>query len=131
MMRPTPGDHLIRNAALAAPLIVLVAGLWRGSDGAASAVLGIALAAANLFVSARSLEWAAHHSVGAVGAVALGGYVVRLATITVIVLLMKDLTWVDLPAVGISLVVAHLVLAVWEARIIHLAATAAPGQGRE
>ena len=132
--RPSPpAGHLVRNGLLGAPLLVLAAGLWRGADGAWSAAFGLALATANLLVSARSLEWAARISFNTVAAVALGGYVVRLAVITMVVLLVRNLAWVDLPALGISLVVAHLGLLIWEARSIHLAAEAgtpptAPGR---
>lgn len=124
-----PAGHLLRHGLLVAPLLVTAAGLWRGGDGAWSAAFALALATANLLVSARSLEWAAGVSVNAVAAVAMGGYIVRLAVITVVVLLLRNLAWVDLPALGLSLVVAHLGLLVWEARSVHLAAeTSVPGR---
>jgi hypothetical protein len=138
--RPRPGQsctaaaaHLVRNGILVAPVLVAAALWWRGPDGGWSAAFGLALATTNLLVAARSLEWAAAVSLTAVGAVALGGYIVRLAVITVVVLLVRDLTWVDLPALGISLVVAHLGLLIWEAGSIHRAAEAtvpplAPGR---
>jgi hypothetical protein len=120
---------------LAAPLLVAAALWWRGADGGWSATFGLTLATLNLFVAARSLEWAAGVSLTAVGAVALGGYVVRLAAITLIVLAVRNLPWVDLPALGASLVVGHLGLLIWEARSIHQAAQAtvslAEAPGRE
>jgi hypothetical protein len=115
---------LIRNGLLVAPVLVAAALWWRGPEGGWSAAFGLALATVNLLVAARSLEWAARVSVAAVGAVALGGYVVRLAVITLVVLAVRNLAWVDLPALGISLVVAHLGLLTWEARSIHQAAQA-------
>jgi hypothetical protein len=126
---PPPAGHLVRNGLLAAPLLVATALWWRGSDGGWSAAFGLTLATLNLLVAARSLEWAAGVSLTAVGAVALGGYVVRLAVITVVVLGVRHLPWVDLPALGISLVVAHLGLLVWEARSIHQAAEATVSLG--
>jgi hypothetical protein len=126
--------HLVRNGILVAPLLVAGALWWRGPDGGWSAAFGLTLATANLLVAARSLEWAAGVSLTAVGAVALGGYVVRLAVITVVVLLVRNLAWVDLPALGVSLVVAHLGLLIWEAGSIHRSAEAAvpaPAPGRE
>lgn len=119
------GAHLLRTGVVAAPAVVAAAALWRGGDGAWSAAFGMALATANLLVSVGTLEWAAGVSLTAVAGVALGGYIARLAAITAVVLLVKDQSWVDLPALGISLVVAHLGLLVWEARSIHLAAEAA------
>jgi len=127
--------HLVRTALVIAPLVLCAAGMWRGGNGAGSAAFGLALAGANLFISATGLDWAAMVSPTAVAAVALGGYVARLAVITIVVLLMKDLSWVDLPAMSISIVIGHLGLLIWEARTIHLAAEPAPsgpaGTGRE
>lgn len=122
---PVHTGHLVRAGVVAAPVLLVAAGLWRGGDGVWSAAFGLALATANLGLSAASLEWAARISMNAVAAVALGGYIVRLATITVVVLLVRNLSWVDLPALGISLVVAYIGLLIWEARTIHLAAEAA------
>ena len=130
-----PVGHLVRSALVIAPLVLVVAGIWRGGNGAGSAAFGLALAAANLSVSAQGLDWAATVSPTAIAAVALGGYVGRLAAITIVVLLMKDLSWIDLPAVSISIVIGHLGLLTWEARTIHLAAERASsgpaGSGHE
>lgn len=125
---PIQPVHLIRTGLVVAPVLLVVAGLWRGSDGVWSAACGLALATANLGLSSASLEWAARISLNMVAAVALGGYIVRLAGITAIVLLMRNLSWVDLPALSISLVVAYIGLLVWEAKTIHQAAEAASGQ---
>ena len=127
--------HLVRNGLLVAPLLVAAALWWRGADGGWSAALGLTLATTNLLVAARSLEWAAGVSLAAVGAVALGGYVLRLAVIGAVLFLVRNLAWVDLPALGVTLVVAHLGLLTWEARLIHRAAdgpvSLATAPGRE
>lgn len=123
-----PAAHLVRSALIAAPLIVGVAAAWRGSDGAVSALLGLALAFGNLFVSAWAIDWAATISFSAIAMVALGGYVVRLAVITVLVLLIQDVSWVDLPALSISLVVGYLALLIFEARAIARAAHRCAGR---
>jgi hypothetical protein len=113
-----PGQ-LLRHGLLAAPLLALAAARLRGLHGGLSAVAGLALVLANLHIAARSLDWAAGISLPVVAAVAMGGYVIRVAAITVVVLLMGHLTWVDLPALAVTLVVAHLGLLVAEARSIH------------
>ena len=109
-----PGQLLRRGLPAASLLVIAAAGL-RGLDGGLSATAGLALALANLHVAARSLDWAAGISLLLVAAVAMGGYVVRLAAITFVVLLMGHLAWVDLPALAATLVVAHLGLLVAEA----------------
>jgi hypothetical protein len=123
-----PPAQLLRHGILVAPLLVAIALWWRGGDGAWSAAFGLTLATLNLLVAAGSLEWAAGVSLTAVGAVALGGYVVRLGVLSGVVLGIRNLGWVDLPALGVSLVVAHLGLLVWEARSIHRAAEVASGR---
>ena len=127
-LRLPPAPRLLRQGILVAPVLVGTALWWRGGDGAWSAAFGLTLATLNLLVAAASLEWAAGVSLTAVGAVALGGYVVRLAVISGVVLGIRNLGWVDLPSLGVSLVVAHLGLLVWEARSIHHAADVASGR---
>lgn len=110
--------QLLRHGLLAFPPLFLAAARFRGLGGGCSAAAGLALALANLHVAARSLDWAASVSLLLVAAVAMGGYVFRLAAITFVVLLMGHLAWVDLPALALTLVVAHLGLLMAEARSI-------------
>lgn len=120
------GDDLARRGMIVAPLVVALAWLLRGGDGAASAALGLALVLANFLLAARSLAWAARISPGLYMGVALGGYFVRLGLITAVVLAVRPFGWVDLPAVGVTLAVAHLALLTWELRAISLT-LASPG----
>jgi hypothetical protein len=110
--------HLLRHGLLLAPVLALGATALRGVDGGLSAAVGLVLALANLAVAARSLDWAAGVSLGVVAAVALGGYMVRLAAITALVLFMHNLAWVDLPALVVTLAVAHLGLLTAEAGVM-------------
>jgi hypothetical protein len=59
-------------------------------------------------------------------ATVMGSYVIRLALITVAVLLVKDLSWVNLWALCSTLVVSHLGLLIWETRYVS-ASLAYPG----
>jgi hypothetical protein len=112
----TLAPGLFWRAVLTAPVLIAVAAIFRGGHGAASAATGLALAAWNLLMAARSITWAAQRSTTVLAGVALGGYVVRLAVLTVLVLAIKDLSWVDLPVLGFTLVVTHFALVVWEAK---------------
>lgn len=123
---PAIAGDLARRGALLAPLAVLAAALVGGADGAASAAFALALVVANFLASAATLAWAARISPGLYLGTALGGYFVRLGLITVAVVLVRDLSWVHLPTVGITLIVAHLGLLTWEMRSISLT-LAAPG----
>ena len=62
----------------------------------------------------------------------MGGFILRLALITVAVLLVKDFSWVELVPLGLTLIVGHLYLLIWESR--HVSASLAypdlkPGKG--
>jgi hypothetical protein len=107
--------HLLRHGLLAAPLVILAATGWRGVEGGLSAAAGLTLALTNLCLAASSLDWAAGVSLTLVAAVALGGYVIRLAAITAVVLLMGRLAWVDVPALAVTLATTHLGLLTAEA----------------
>lgn len=119
------GD-LLRKALPVAPVVVAVAGIVAGIDGALSAGVGVALVAGNLLLAAASLVWAGRISLGLLMGVALGGYAVRIALLFLIVWLLQDLAWVHLPSLGLTLVVTHLGLLFWELRYVS-ASLAYPG----
>ena len=117
---------MLRRAAPALPLVILVAGLARGSSGAFSAAFAVALVVGNFLSAAALLGWAARVSPLFLAATAMGGFVGRLLVVTVAFLAVKDQAWVDVAAFGFTLVLTHLGLLVWEAR--HLSASLAfPG----
>ncbi len=117
---------LVKHGLLAAPVIVLVAGLVSRWDGAISAAIALGIVFINFSLAAISVSWAARISPAAVGGVALGGYVVRLALIVVALVLLRHLSWIVLPWLGFTLVGAHLGLLFWEMRYVSMS-LAAPG----
>jgi hypothetical protein len=122
---------LARRAVYVAPAVVLVAGLARGWDGAASAGLGVALAAANFLATAAGLSWAAKRSPAVLMATAFGGFVFRMGVLlTVMVAADALFGWVDVVVLGLTLFVAHLGLLFWEIRSVSLT-LAAPGLRRD
>jgi hypothetical protein len=106
--------------------VVLALGLARGVDGAASALVGLALVALNFLLAARLVGWAAGKSVAAVYGTVMGGYVLRLGALLGIVVGLERVAWIDVPVLVITIAVAHLVLLVWEMRYVSLS-LAAPG----
>lgn len=111
---------MIRRALPALPVLVLIAGLVWGVDGALSAAFAIGLVTANFLVAAGVLAWAARIGVGAIAFAAMGGFVLRLALITAAVLLVKDQSWVDLLPLGLTIIVTHLGLLIWETRYVSM-----------
>lgn len=121
---PAPGPavepkvvaDMMRRAWPVPPVLVALAGLVWGADGAASAAFAVALVIANFLFAAALLAGAARISYVLLAVAAMGGFVLRLALITVVVLVVKDQAWVDLVPLGLTLAVTHLGLLIWEAR---------------
>jgi hypothetical protein len=119
------GD-MVKRMLPVLPVLVLVAGLIWGPDGAASGAFAVALVLANLALSAALLGWAARISLALLMGAALGGFALRLFLLAAVVWLVKDQPWVDITALGLTLVVTHLGLLIWETR--HVSASLAyPG----
>ena len=109
---------LVRRALPVAPVLLLVAGLVWGIDGALSAAFGLAIVLVNFVLAAALLAWSARISLALMMGVALMGYLVRLGLIFLAVLLVKDASWVELVPLGLTIIVAHLGLLFWETRYV-------------
>ena len=110
--------RLLPMAVPAAAVAATVAALLGGPGASVSAALGIAAVAANLVIHATSLAWASRISAAAVMIVGLGGYVLRIATFTVALLLLDRLVWFSPVAFVAAFVPATIVLLVLELRIL-------------
>ena len=114
---------MVRRGIPVAPLLVGLAAIGWGVDGALSAAFGVGLVLANLLLSAALLAWAARISPAAVMATALGGFLVRMTLLVLAVAAVKDQGWVEVVPLGLTVVVTHLGLLIWESR--HVSATLA------
>ena len=110
-------DMIVR-ALPVLPLVVVVAWVARGGDGALSAGFGIALVLANLVLSAVLLAWAARVSPSVLMATALGGFLVRMTLVGVALYTVKDFGWTDLPVLAVTVLVTHLWMLFWETRYV-------------
>jgi hypothetical protein len=117
-----PERLLVRRVLPFTPLAVLAAAAigWAvgGSDAAWSAAIGIVVVTGNFVAFALSVAWAARISVTMLALVALGGYVVRLAVFTVILVLLNTLAWFSPVAFVCALVPATTALLVYEAKVL-------------
>jgi hypothetical protein len=111
---------LARRGLLVAPAVVLVAGLARDVDGATSAAIALGIVLVNFLVSAASITWAARRAPGVLAGVMLGGYLIRLGGIGLALWALTGRAWVDDAALGVTLLVSHLGLLVWETRYVSL-----------
>jgi hypothetical protein len=109
---------MVKRAIPLAPLVVLVAAVVRGSDGAASAGVAVALVVVNLLVAAAGLAWAATRSPATLMGTALGGFLLRMVLVVVVIALVRDQSWVDLPTLAVAVLATHLGLLAWETRYV-------------
>jgi hypothetical protein len=109
---------LVRRGLPVAPALIAVGALFAGVDGALSATYAIALVLGNFLLSAFLVAGAARISLGLVMGAVLFGYLLRLGLITAAVLLVKDMGWVHLPVLGLTLIATHLGLLFWETRFV-------------
>jgi hypothetical protein len=122
---------LVRRGLIVAPAVVLVAGVFRGVDGAASAALGLGVCLLNFLAAAFTLDWGARRGGNALFGVALGGFLFRMLSIVVVVLVAQALFgWTDVVVLGLTLFVTHLGLLFWELRSVSFS-LAAPGLQRD
>jgi hypothetical protein len=119
-------SDMVRRALPAAPVIVVLAALPWGVDGALSAAFAIAVVVANFLLAAWVLAAASRISYGLLMGAALFGYLVRIALIGLAVWAVRDLSWVEPLPLGLTLIVTHLGLLLWELRYVS-ASLAFPG----
>jgi hypothetical protein len=117
-----PERELVRRLlpyAVPALAVAAAAGVLLGGSGAAaSASIGVGVAAANFVASAASLAWAARISPTLLMIVGLGGFVLRLATLTVALLVLDRLAWFSPVAFAWAFVPTTVAVLVLESKLL-------------
>ncbi|MGH9183932.1 MAG: ATP synthase subunit I [Acidimicrobiales bacterium] len=111
---------LTRRALLVAPALAGACALVWGVEGALSSVFALALVVANFRLAAALMAWAAPISVAVLAAAVLGGYLARLGLLAGAIWAVRGAGWVEMVPLGVTLVVGHLGLLVWESRSVSL-----------
>lgn len=117
---------MARRALPVAPVLVLLGGTFWGWDGALAAAYGVALIVGNFLLAAALLTWGARKSAAALGAAALGGFLLRLIILGVAVFAVHPFWAFPVVPLCITLLVTHLGLLFWEMRYVS-ATLAHPG----
>lgn len=117
---------MVRRGLPLLPVGMVLGALVAGFPGAASVTYGMAIILVNTLLSAYLLGWASRISFALVAVAAFGGYLVRLGLIFLAVWLVKDASWIALVPLGITMILTHLGLLVWELRYVS-ASLAHPG----
>ena len=111
---------MVRRGLPAAPVLLVLGAVGWGMHGLLSTGYGLVLVLGNLLASAALMRWAGKRSLGLLAGVAVGGYVVRMALVTLAVYLVKGMDWVELLPLGLTIVVTQVGLLWWETRQISL-----------
>jgi hypothetical protein len=117
---------MLKRGVWFAPLVLIGATMIWGVEGAASAVLAIALVSVNLVLAALGLSWAAKRSLNTLMVMSLAGFAVRMGLVTAVLFAVRDADWVNMVALGVCVIVTHLGLLFWELRYVS-ASLAFPG----
>ena len=117
---------IVRRGAMVTPVIVAVCAVFAGLDGVWSSLYGMALVLVNFLLAAGLVSVTARISLGLMMGAVLFGYLARLGLIFLAVILVRDSSWISLSALGLTIIVTHLGLLVWEMRFV-AASLAFPG----
>ncbi len=117
---------LAKRGLWVVPAVLAFGALGWGVDGALSAGYALALVLVNFALSAALLSWSARVSLALLMGAALGGYLLRLALVAGAVMVVIHQSWIEVWPLGLTLVLAHLGLLLWELRYVS-ATLAFPG----
>jgi hypothetical protein len=109
---------MIKRGLVVAPVLIAICGVIWGADGAWSSSYGIAIVLVNFALAAGLIAVSVRISYAALLAATLFGYIIRLGLIFLAVFLVRDASWISMPAVGMSIIVTHLGLLVWELKYV-------------
>jgi hypothetical protein len=117
---------IVKRGVWVAPVLILVGATIWGADGAASVAYGLAIVLANFALSAGLIAWSSRISLALLMGTVLFGFLIRLAVIFLAVMVVRDASWMNLPALGLTIIVTHLGLLFWELKYVS-ASMAFPG----
>lgn len=117
---------MVRRGLPLVPIVVGLSWLIWGGAGAASSGIGVALVMINFALAAAMLSWGARVSPAALMGAALGGFLLRMVLMGSALVLLRDRSWIAEVPLGMTLLVSHVGLLVWELRRVS-ASLAFPG----
>ena len=107
--------RMAKRALFLAPIPVAVLWIIGGSDYGISALVGLALTIANLWLSALIIGTVAERNPQLLMPTALATFALGLALLFAIALGLNRLDFITFPVTGFVLIGSHLLLVLWEA----------------
>ena len=130
LLGPSPAMEvardIARNGLFAAPVFLAVGAIFWGVNGALSVGFALSIVIVNFLIAAAMLAWAARISFALMTVTSLLGFGMRLGLIALAVMGVRNLSWVELVPLGLTLIISHLGLLAWETRFVS-ASLAFPG----
>ena len=117
---------MLKRGLLAAPLLAIIGGAIWGLAGSSSVAYGLGLVLFNFWLSAFLIAYTSKISLSLLMAGVMGGFLLRLAIIFGAFWVVKDVGWINVVALGLTIIITHLGLIVWELKYIS-ASLAHPG----
>lgn len=119
---PAPESEIVRDmvkrAAMAAPVVIVVFGLIWGINGAISTGYAIAIVVVNFIVAAFLDSTGARISVGMLMGMSMFGFFIRMVIVFGAFFAARQASWMLVVPFGITLVVTHLGLLFWEMKYV-------------
>jgi hypothetical protein len=108
-------SRIVKRGLLVAPVLVAVLWLFGGTDYAVSGAIGLGMTLLNLWLSARIIGGVAERNPKLLLAAGMVAFTIGLAVLTAIAFALQALEIVTFTVTGITLIISHLVLVLWEA----------------
>ena len=113
-------SDLARRAIPLAPVLLIAAGIGWGWNGVASSAIGIGLVVLNFLTAALIITYTIRVSLNALMAGVMFGFMLRLALLTVAVVLLRKLSWIEDIPLLFTVLITHIGLLIWETRYVSM-----------
>ncbi|MFN3215057.1 MAG: ATP synthase subunit I [Acidimicrobiales bacterium] len=111
---------IVRRGLWAAPVMMGIgAAIW-STEGFFSVGYGMILVLANFAIAAGIIAATSRISLALLMGGVMFGFLIRLGVIFLAVYLVRDAGWIDLLALGLTIIITHLGLLFWELRYVSL-----------
>ena len=121
---PAPEAALVRDiikrGLFVAPIAIGICATVWGANGAYSCAYALAIVFGNFGLAAALVSYTARISYALMMASMMFGYLLRMGLVAVAVFAVRNLDWVELVPLGLTIILAHLGLLFWEMRYVSL-----------
>ena len=111
---------IVKHGLLASPILLAVSGALWGMDGVYSCAYALAIVFCNFGLAAALVAYTARISYALMMGSMMFGYLLRMGLVAVAVFAVRNFDWVEFIPLGVTIIVAHLGLLLWEMRYVYL-----------